>query len=299
MFKMFPGLVSVVAATMSLATPPALHAQTSEAAAARIEIEATFGFLPSFVQWVPEASLPGTWQALRDLEFNPGTALPPKIKSLIALAVAAQVPCAYCTYIDTKAAIAEGATDQEIEEALGMAAVTRLWSTVLNGLRLDSAQFAADVEGIVAHAAAMGSQPAPKAIEVVDAQSAYRDMEATLGRVPGFMRGYPAGSIAGAWKQFKNLQVSTSTALPGKYKELIGLAVAAQIPCTYCIDAHTAFAQANGATNEELSEAVAISALVRHWSTVITGSQQDLDAFKKEADRMLEGAAAMAQRSKK
>ena len=37
-----------------------------------------------------------------------------------------------------------------------------------------------------------------------------------------------------------------------------------------------------GASEEEIEEAVAISALTRHWSTVFNGMQVDLDQFKKE-----------------
>ena len=46
----------------------------------------------------------------------------------------------------------------------------------------------------------------------------------------------------------KTLQLNPNTALPGRTKELIGLAVAAQIPCHYCIVAHTEFAKLNGAS---------------------------------------------------
>ena len=65
----------------------------------------------------------------------------------------------------------------------------------------------------------------------------------------------------------KTLHLNPATALPGKYKELTALAVAAQIPCEYCIYAHTEFAKLNGATEAEISEAVAMGALTRKWST--------------------------------
>lgn len=37
-----------------------------------------------------------------------------------------------------------------------------------------------------------------------------------------------------------------------------------------------------------------MAALVRHWSTVVNGSQQEVAAFRKEADRMLRFDAEMA-----
>ena len=37
-----------------------------------------------------------------------------------------------------------------------------------------------------------------------------------------------------------------------------------------------AFAKANGATDQEVAEAVGLAALTRHWSTVLNGSPQDI-----------------------
>src|SRR5262245_53365681 len=96
-------------------------------------------------------------------------------------------------------------------------------------------------------------------------QATYRDIEQTLGSVPGFFRMFPQSGIAGAWSEFKSVQLSPATKLNGKTKELIGLAVAAQIPCHYCIYFHTAVAKAHGASDEEIQEAVAMASIVRHW----------------------------------
>ena len=56
-----------------------------------------------------------------------------KTKQLIALGVAAQIPCAYCVYATTKGAKAAGATDAQIKEAIATAALVRFNSTMLNG----------------------------------------------------------------------------------------------------------------------------------------------------------------------
>src|SRR5512143_3083378 len=74
-----------------------------------------------------------------------------------------------------------------------------------------------------------------------------KDIQKTLGMVPTFLKSMPADELGGIWADFKGLQLNPATALPGKYKELIGLAVASQVPCRYCIYAHTAFAKLNGA----------------------------------------------------
>ena len=71
-----------------------------------------------------------------------------------------------------------------------------------------------------------------------------------------------------------------------KTRELIALAVAAQIPCAYCVYVHNKNARANGASESEVREAVATAAHVRHWSTVLNGMAYDFDAFKAEVDSM-------------
>jgi AhpD family alkylhydroperoxidase len=119
------------------------------------------------------------------------------------------------------------------------------------------------------------------------AQATFRDIEATLGSVPSFFRMLPDTAIAGAWAEFKSVQLNPKTRLDGKTKELIGLAVAAQIPCAYCIYFHTAAAKLNGATEEDIRETVAMAAIVRHWSTVLNGMQVDLAGFKRETDTVL------------
>ena len=127
-----------------------------------------------------------------------------------------------------------------------------------------------------------------------DSAAAYRDIEATLGTVPTFFKLFPEEGIGGAWAEFKSVQLNPHSALSGKEKELIGLAVAAQIPCSYCIYFHTAAAKANGATDSEIREAVAMAAITRHWSTVLNGMQVDPTTFRKETDTVLRLAAERA-----
>lgn len=132
-----------------------------------------------------------------------------------------------------------------------------------------------------------------------DAQSVYSDIERTLGMVPSFFKLFPDVGIAGAWSEFKTVQLNPRTKLDGKTKELLGLAVASQIPCSYCIYFHTAAAKANGASEEEIREAVAMAAIVRHWSTVLNGMQVDLVGFKRETDTVLRLAAEKAKTAPK
>jgi len=115
-------------------------------------------------------------------------------------------------------------------------------------------------------------------------EAAMKDIEATFGMVPGFMKALPPAAVPGAWAEVKAIELSPDTALTPKEKSLISLAVSAQIPCQYCIYADTLSAKQAGATDEEIAEAVTMAALARHWSTIFNGMQIDLDTFKKEFD---------------
>ena len=154
------------------------------------------------------------------------------------------------------------------------------------------APFAAAMVAIVAL-----TQPA--ATQDASAEAAYRDIEQTLGTVPTFFKLFPTSGISGAWAEFKGVQLNPKTKLDGKTKELIGLAVAAQVPCHYCVYFHTAAAKANGATDEEVREAVAMAAITRHWSTVLNGMDVDYAAFKQETDTVLRLAADKAKQAKR
>jgi AhpD family alkylhydroperoxidase len=117
------------------------------------------------------------------------------------------------------------------------------------------------------------------------------EMESALGTVPPFIALLPEGAQAGAWAFMKGSSGNPDGEIPARYRELIALGVAAQIPCAYCAYAHTAFAKANGATDAEVQEAIAYAAEVRLWSTILNGNQYDLDKFQAEIDGILAHAA--------
>lgn len=148
--------------------------------------------------------------------------------------------------------------------------------------------------GVALVCAAVLSTMASVNARAQDSTAAYRDIESTLGSVPTFFKLFPEEGIAGAWTEFKSVQLNPQSALSGKEKELIGLAVAAQIPCSYCIYFHTAAAKANGASDSEIREAVAMAAITRHWSTVLNGMQADPTTFRNETDAVLRLAAERA-----
>src|SRR5215218_1252874 len=91
-----------------------------------------------------------------------------------------------------------------------------------------------------------------------DRREVDRDIEETLGLVPEFFRRVPDYLIPTEWASFKHLQLSDQTAIPNKYKELIGLAVSGATRCRYCVYFHTEAARLFGATEDEVTEAALI-----------------------------------------
>lgn len=114
-------------------------------------------------------------------------------------------------------------------------------------------------------------------------ENAKKEITQTFGTFLTMFEVFPEHALAGAWETFKQLQ-SPENAISPKYRELIQLAVASQIPCVYCVYFHTAAAKAFGATDAEIEEAVAHGAQTRHWSMVLQGSQMEFKEFKAEMD---------------
>ena len=112
------------------------------------------------------------------------------------------------------------------------------------------------------------------------------EMEAAFGIYPKFMQVFPKHLQPAAWEMIK-ARGNPEAALAAKYSELIGLGVAAQIPCDYCVYYHTQMAKMLGASDAEIQETIAMAADTRHWSTVLNGSNIQFEAFKTEVDQML------------
>ena len=123
-----------------------------------------------------------------------------------------------------------------------------------------------------------------------EAGTARADIEKTLGFVPGFFRVTSDAAINGVWTEMKGLQLNAGTALSGRTKELIGLAVAAQVPCKYCVYAHVEFGKLNGASEADLAEAVAVGGLERHTSAYLFGMQIDENEIRSDVARMVAAA---------
>jgi AhpD family alkylhydroperoxidase len=81
-----------------------------------------------------------TWRAFSRQVFTDG-ALPGKTKDLIAIAVAHTTQCAWCIRAHTQRAKSKGATDQEIMEAIWVAAEMRAGAAISHStIALDELQ---------------------------------------------------------------------------------------------------------------------------------------------------------------
>src|SRR5690606_4077530 len=90
----------------------------------------------------------------------------------------------------------------------------------------------------------------------------------TLGLVPTFIKELPDYLVESEWTSFRNLQLA-ETAIPNKYKELIGLGIAGATRCRYCAYYHAEAARLFGATEEELVEAGLMAKSSMGWSTFL------------------------------
>ncbi|MBI5201333.1 MAG: carboxymuconolactone decarboxylase family protein [Elusimicrobia bacterium] len=281
------------------AQPPA---ETAQAEAVYKDVQETLGSVPTFIKLFPRESVAGAWAAMKNLQLSKSTALDGRIKELIGAAVASQIPCRYCSYFHEAAAKANGASDEEMREAVAVAAIDRQWSAMVHGAMTDEVAFRKDADKMNRNLARLAAAPstrepgmreAPAAqVEALSGQSSVedvrRDVERVFGFYPGFMKSVPDSALPGVWLETRQLLFNPQTKLSGKEKSLIGLAISSQIPDRIGIYFHTKGAQANGASEVEMREAVAMAGATRHWSTMLNGLRVDEKQFQTETDAILQ-----------
>jgi AhpD family alkylhydroperoxidase len=116
-----------------------------------------------------------------------------------------------------------------------------------------------------------------------DTKTEIREM---LGLVPGFFESLPGPLLDSEWESFKSIELSDQTAIPNKYKELIGIAVSGATRCRYCVYFHTEAARLFGATDEEINEAALMAMHTMGWSTYLNASMYDYDRFTDEVNQI-------------
>lgn len=170
-------------------------------------------------------------------EFNAAVfkegALSKKEKEIIAVAVTQVTQCPYCIDAHTKAAKKEGATLEELTEAAFVTA-------------------AIEAGGVVTHGTHVHQAKNQDASDVLYSRSNLKSLGQLAKFAPEGFKGYQAFSAASV----KAGKLST------KFKEIIAVAVANATQCPYCIDVHTKNADKEGATSEELAEAIMVSSAI-------------------------------------
>jgi AhpD family alkylhydroperoxidase len=107
------------------------------------------------------------------------------------------------------------------------------------------------------------------------------EIEKTFGKVPSWVAEMPDSALEGFWSMMRDFQLG-ETAIPNKYKELIGLGVSGATRCRYCALFHTEAAKLFGATDEEIAEAAMMAAHTMGASTFLNAIQTDYDQFRRE-----------------
>ncbi len=118
-------------------------------------------------------------------------------------------------------------------------------------------------------------------------QQVYDDIKEMFGVVPGFLKAIPDSSLEMEWNLFKRVQFDEGP-IPNKYRELMGLAIAAVTKCRYCAFFHTETARINGATDAEIEDAVHFAKSSAGWSAYINGLQTEFEQFKDEVLQICE-----------
>lgn len=112
-----------------------------------------------------------------------------------------------------------------------------------------------------------------------------KDIEKTLGMVPGFVKDVPREPVVQQWPLFKKYTLGESQ-IPAKYRELIGLAIAANIKCPYSQRFHESAARLRGASDEEISEAAFLASYTAGWSDIMQAQHYDYDTFSDEVSQI-------------
>ncbi|WP_458210191.1 carboxymuconolactone decarboxylase family protein [Haladaptatus sp. NG-SE-30] len=116
----------------------------------RNEVEEYLGLVPTWIENLAEPASDQSWELVRDLEFGE-TELSAREKALIGVGVAAAIQCPYCIHFHKEDARMEGATEDELTEAVNLASTTQYFSTILHGTEVDIDDFVDETTEMVEH----------------------------------------------------------------------------------------------------------------------------------------------------
>ena len=123
-------------------------------------------------------------------------------------------------------------------------------------------------------------------------EEVFKEIEQMFGVVPSMFKSVPESTIELEWNLFKRVHLEEGP-IPNKYRELIGVAISAISKCRYCSYFHTELAKLNGATEEEIEDALHFTKSSAGWSAYVNGLQLDYDEFTKETDQVVEHVKAV------
>jgi AhpD family alkylhydroperoxidase len=124
-------------------------------------------------------------------------------------------------------------------------------------------------------------------------QQVYKEIEEMFGLVPEFIKAIPDSSLELEWNLMKRVQFEEGP-IPNKYRELIGLGIAASTKCRYCTFFHTEVAKLNGATDAEIEDAIHYAKSSAGWSAWLNGNQFDYEKFRQEVKTIVKNVRAKA-----
>jgi AhpD family alkylhydroperoxidase len=122
-------------------------------------------------------------------------------------------------------------------------------------------------------------------------EQVYDEIKEMFGIVPTFIKVMPDSTLELEWRLMRQVQFEEGP-IPNKYRELIGLGIAAVSRCRYCALFHTEAAKLYGATQAEIEDALHFAKSSAGWSAYINGTQIDYEEFKKEIQQIVEYVSA-------
>ncbi|AGB15535.1 alkylhydroperoxidase AhpD family core domain protein [Halovivax ruber XH-70] len=116
----------------------------------RADIEESLGFVPGFLDGLPEQALVNEWPTMKRFLFGE-SAIDPKVREFVGLAVAAAIGCEYCRHFHKGVAQLHGASEAELSELAFLASYTPRYSAMIQAQDYDVDTFYEEAEQIATH----------------------------------------------------------------------------------------------------------------------------------------------------
>jgi AhpD family alkylhydroperoxidase len=113
------------------------------------------------------------------------------------------------------------------------------------------------------------------------------EIEEQLGQVPSWIEVIPEPAGDHSWGLVRDLLFGETDLAP-REKALVGVGVAAAIKCPYCTHFHKEEARMAEVTEDELAEAVTLAGNTTYFSTVLHGSETDIEEFVDETGEIVD-----------